>query len=78
MVVKQDEGSRIGHKSRLQDVRDRCDRLIQLADADDIEIDRLELRVEIHHAKALPVELGHFLPHYLKRCSRGGERNIRI
>ena len=71
--MQEQKGTRVGEDARLQDVRDRGDRGIDVPDAHDIEVDRLKLRVHVDHTENLPVILAHFSPHYIESRRRGRE-----
>lgn len=62
--MKQDEAGCIGQDPGLQDVGDRRNGLIQLTNTHDVEVDRLQLGVQVHHTEYFLVILGKLLPHH--------------
>ena len=50
MIVQQQESGCIRQDSGLQNIGDGCNRTVDAAHADDVEIDGLQLVVEVHYA----------------------------
>ena len=54
------------------------DRLGQIPDTHDIEVDRLHLCIQVDHTKHFPILLHQFFPHHIDGCISIGDCLVRI